>query len=82
MLDAESSEWTAYIDVLKSADEDPRFLLIVGRVEIVPWARGHDIGLHAVAGAIRTRGEDALVVLTAFPPGITGTQKARQVAKR
>ena len=75
VLDAESTEWTSYFNVLESTDDDPRFLLIFDRAEIVPWARGHDIGLHAVARAIRTWGEDALVVLTAFPPGGTGQER-------
>ena len=59
VLDAESSEWAAYHDVVADAGDDDRFLLIVDRAEIVEWARGHDIGLHAVARAIRTWGEDA-----------------------
>ena len=45
----------------------PRFLLIVDRVVIAPRARGHALGLHAAARAIRTWGDDALVVATAFP---------------
>lgn len=72
VLDAESSEWTAYVHVVDAAEDDPRFLLIVDRAELVKWARGNEIGLHAAARAIRTWGDDALVVLTAFPPGVSG----------
>jgi hypothetical protein len=72
VLDAESSEWAAYIDIVEPAGDELRFLLIVDRVELVPWARGHDIGLHVVARAIRTWGDEALVALTAYPPGARG----------
>ena len=76
VLDAESTEWCGYVEIVDAAEDDPRFLLIVDRVEIVPRARGNDIGLHAVARAIRTWGEDALVALTAFPPRASGPEGA------
>lgn len=74
VLDAESGEWTAYAAVLDSDRYDPHALLIVDRAEIEPWARGYGIGLNAVARAIRTWGSDAVVALTAFPPGGSGAK--------
>jgi hypothetical protein len=82
VLDAHSGEWEGYIDLVDAAGPDlPRFLLIVDRVEIARWARGHAIGLHAAARAIRIWGDDALVVLTAFPlDGPSDTRQARAAA--
>ena len=41
-LDCHSSEWAAYIGVVAMFGPDlPRFLLIVDRVDIDAWARGH-----------------------------------------
>jgi hypothetical protein len=82
VLDAHSGEWEGYIDVVDAAGPDlPRFLLIVDRVMIARWARGHAIGLHAAARAIRIWGDDALVVLTAFPfDGPSDTRHARAAA--
>jgi hypothetical protein len=70
VLDAESSEWAAYwpaLDELLDDGVDFRHVLICDRVNVVEQARGRRIGLHALARAIRTWGEDALVVLFASP---------------
>jgi hypothetical protein len=68
-LDAQSGEWEAYLQAFDAYEhEHPSSLLIVDRVVLEPWARGHGIGLHAAARAILTwQGESTLVVLTAFP---------------
>ncbi len=82
VLDAHSGEWEGYIELVDAAGPDlPRFLLIVDRVVIARWARGHAIGLHAAARAIRIWGDDALVVLTAFPfDGPSDTRQSRAAA--
>jgi len=74
VLDAQSSEWVAYAETFN--EDDVASLLIVDRIELVPWARGHDIGLHVVARAIRTWATDMgeLVVLTAYPLGKEGQE--------
>ncbi len=74
VLDAVSSEWTAYVDVVEAERYVERFLLVVDLVEVAEWARGHGIGLHAVARAIRTWGEESLVVMIAWPPGAEGPE--------
>ena len=70
VLDAESSEWAAYwpaLDELVDDGVDFRHILICDRVQVAEQARGQQIGLHALARAIRTWGEGALVVLFASP---------------
>ena len=68
LLDAHSGEWEGYIPLVDAAGANlPRFLLILDRLVIAPWARGHALGLHVAARAIRSWGDDALVVMTAFP---------------
>jgi hypothetical protein len=70
LLDAESEEWPQYWVALRYqcvADADFRHVLICDRLEIAEPARGHRIGLHALARAIRTWGESALVVMLASP---------------
>jgi len=82
-LDAESEELAHYLDVVdEGAQETHLGLLILDRIELVPWARGHGIGLHVLARAIRTWSDtDCLVVLTAHPPGVTGQQGRAGAAK-
>lgn len=66
----------------EDAQETHLGLLILDRIELVPWARGHGIGLHVLARAIRTWSDtDCLVVLTAHPPGVTGQQGRAGAAK-
>lgn len=80
IFDSHSSEWTRYIEVVdRIRDEDDDFgaadaILVVHRAEIVPEARGHGLGLHTCARAIRTWGDGALVVLTAWPPDSRGAE--------
>jgi GNAT superfamily N-acetyltransferase len=72
VLDSHSGEWESYHSVVRRWDDDetfvpPSFLLILHRLELVEEARGHGLGLHVLARAIRTWARDAqaLVVLTA-----------------
>jgi GNAT superfamily N-acetyltransferase len=79
VLDAHSQEWTHYSDVASRVLLRREFLfstqtlLIVDRVDLRPEARGHGLGLHVLARAIRTWGGDAITVLTAWPPGVRGS---------
>ena len=76
VLDCHSGAWEAYIPVIEEFGVNaPRYLLIVDRVTIHEWVRGHGIGLHAVARALLTWAEDALVLLTACP--VEGPDDAR-----
>ena len=76
-LDSHSGEWERY-DGVVDEDEPASHLMILDRIEIIPEARGHGVGLHALARAIRTwaTGSMVMVVLTAWPPGVTGDQGA------
>lgn len=52
-----------------SDDIPPRYVVIPDRLEVVPDARGHGVGLHVLARAIRTWAADsALLALIASPP--------------
>lgn len=68
VLDSNSSEWNNYYGIVEQVNDEDliRTLVILDRVELVPEARGNDLGLHVLARAIRTWAPDeALVVLTA-----------------
>jgi hypothetical protein len=80
VFDSHSREWNGYWDVglrIFGESEDERAddfaladsLLLLDRLELVPEARGHGLGLHVLARAIRTWGGNAVVALTAWPPG-------------
>lgn len=73
VLDSHSGHWTAFYDVLKEAVDENLVgaALILDQIKLVDWARGSDLGLHVLARAIRTWGEDSIVVLTAWPIGGT-----------
>lgn len=72
ILDSASAEWTSYL-ALGDTLEDYSRLVIVDRAEIAPWARGHGLGLHVMARAIRSWTPDlSLVAMIAYPPGATG----------
>jgi hypothetical protein len=82
VLEAESSEWASYYEAVQSAREAERFLVIVDRVTVVEWARGHGLGLHAVARALRTWADDsALVMLIAFPLGGEEGERGRRAGE-
>jgi uncharacterized protein YeaO (DUF488 family) len=73
VLDSHSVEWESYASVIQEEQEDEdafsmRALLFLDRVTLVPDARGHGLGLHVLARAIRTWGaDDTLILLTASP---------------
>jgi GNAT superfamily N-acetyltransferase len=83
VLDAESEEWINYdrlaIRVMNAQAGDPAdgdedltmvdSFVIIDRMELVPEARGHGLGLHVLARAIRTWTSQglALVTLSAWP---------------
>jgi GNAT superfamily N-acetyltransferase len=74
VLDSRSPEWLRYLDVVED-DEPATHLMILDRIEIAPEARGHGIGLHALARVIRTWASgQVMVVLTAWPPGAEGDE--------
>ena len=81
VLDSDSQEWTTYYDLLSGLsdrNELPPYLLIASLAKVQPEARGRGIGLHALARAIRTWTlEDSMVMLTAWPPGLTGAPGRR-----
>jgi GNAT superfamily N-acetyltransferase len=71
VLDSHSSEWVRYLPLTEREDDDVplpiRYLLIADRVEVIPEARGHGLGLHALARAILSWsvGAETLVCLIA-----------------
>jgi GNAT superfamily N-acetyltransferase len=79
VFDSHSIEWVRYIEVVDRIRKEDDFvlapaILVLDRAEFVPEARGHGLGLHVLARAIRTWGDDALVVLTAWPPEAVGAE--------
>jgi GNAT superfamily N-acetyltransferase len=76
VLDSHSLEWSHSYGGIELAADDGSFglldssnaLLIVDRVQLIPEARGHDLGLHALARALRTwMREGDFVVLDTYP---------------
>lgn len=77
VLDSHSSDWAVFLS-LTTGDEPElheglQSLLLLDRVRLVPEARGHGLGLHVLARAIRTWCHEGLVAAIPAPTeGVDG----------